>query len=81
MRPGERHRLLHPPHHPCPDPLLPTIPLYNIPKSASHLTRQRAHLGNAGLDQRGTQGLRTMTHLRPMKPSLTRAYMNSGPVV
>jgi hypothetical protein len=28
------------------------------------------------LDQRGPPGLRTMTHLRPMKPSLTRAYMN-----
>src|SRR5215212_6394707 len=50
MRPGERHRLLHPPHHPCPAPLIPTIPLYNIPKSGSHLTRQRADLGNAGLN-------------------------------
>src|SRR5215212_2013280 len=48
MRPGERHCLLHPPHHPCPAPLIPTIPLYNIPKSGSHLTRKRAHLGNAG---------------------------------
>ena len=56
MRPGERHCLLHPPHHPCPAPLLPTIPLYNILKSSSHLTKQRAHLGNAGLGLRN--GLR-----------------------
>jgi hypothetical protein len=33
------------------------------------------------LDQRGPPGLRTMPHLRPMKPSLTRAYMNLRPVV
>src|SRR5215212_6574375 len=49
MRPGERHCLLHPRHHPCPAPLIPTISLYNIPKSGSHLTRKRAHLGNAGV--------------------------------
>ncbi len=48
MRLGERHRLLHLPHHPSPAPLSPSIPLYNIPKPGSHLTRQRAHLGNAG---------------------------------
>jgi hypothetical protein len=38
MRPGERHRLLPPPHHPSPAPLIPSIHLYNIPKSGSHPT-------------------------------------------
>src|SRR3982750_3625443 len=58
MRPGEQHRLLHPPRRPCPTPLLPTIPLYNITKSGSHLTRKRAHRrvedGRGGLGHAAT---------------------------
>jgi putative Mg2+ transporter-C (MgtC) family protein len=33
--------------------------LYNIPKSGSHLTRKRAHLGNAGKEGFSVRGLTT----------------------